>query len=90
MIPPEDLNSRQRETLRAIFRHPALANIPWADIEALLMALGATKTEGRGSRVRFALGGVKAVFHRPHQHETPKPLVKDVRRFLMEAGVEEP
>lgn len=45
-------------------------------------------SEGRGSRVRIALGDVKAVFHRPHPHkETDKGAVLSIRRFLTEAGV---
>ncbi|QGM47975.1 addiction module toxin, HicA family [Methylocystis heyeri] len=39
------------------------------DIESLLIALGAERSEGRGSHIRFLLGGAEAVFHRPH----PKP-----------------
>ncbi|WP_319025520.1 type II toxin-antitoxin system HicA family toxin [Phyllobacterium calauticae] len=43
-------------------------------------------TEGQGSRVRIALNGIRAVFHRPHpQKETDKGAVKSVRRFLLEA-----
>ena len=42
------------------------SNIPWSDVEALFVALGAEVTEGHGSRVRVALNGVRAVFHRPH------------------------
>ena len=60
----------------------------WRDIEALLKAAGAEITEGAGSRVRIALNGVRAVFHRPHpQKETDKGAVKSMRRFLTEAGV---
>ncbi|MGA7385960.1 MAG: type II toxin-antitoxin system HicA family toxin [Methylocella sp.] len=41
---------------------------------------------GQGSRVRVALIGVRAVFHRPHpRKETDKGAVKAVRRFLTEA-----
>lgn len=51
--------------------------------------LGATVQEGRGSRVRFLLNDVVAVFHRPHPApETGKETVKDLRKFLTEAGVE--
>jgi hypothetical protein len=32
----------------------------------MLKAMGAEITEGEGSRVRIALNGVRAVFHRPH------------------------
>jgi hypothetical protein len=36
-----------------------------------------------------ALGGVRAVFHRPHPERiTDKGAVKAVRRFLQTAGVE--
>jgi hypothetical protein len=57
------------------------------DIENMLIALGAEITEGSGSRVRIFLGGVRAVFHRPHpQKETDKGAVKSVRRFLEAAG----
>jgi hypothetical protein len=57
-------------------------------VEGLLIALGAELTEGSGSRVRIALKGVRAVFHRPHpQNETDKGAVKSLRRFLTEAGL---
>lgn len=59
------------------------------EIEALLLAVGAELSEGSGSRIRVALNGVRAVFHRPHpQKETDKGAVKSVRRFLQEAGIE--
>lgn len=61
----------------------------WSDVEALFKALEADVGEGRGSRVRVHLGGVRAVFHRPHpEKETDKGALKSVRRFLREAGVE--
>jgi hypothetical protein len=64
-------------------------NKNWTDIEKMLEALGAEISEGRGSRVRLALNGVRAVFHRPHpRKETDKGAVKSMRRFLIEAGVE--
>jgi len=54
----------------------------------LLLALGTELSEGRGSRVRVYLKGVRAVFHRPHpQKETEKGALKAVRRFLREAGI---
>jgi len=54
----------------------------------MLTAVGAEITEGAGSRVRIALGEVRAVFHRPHpSKETDKGAVKSMRRFLTEAGV---
>lgn len=82
------MQTKHRRTLEAIFEKPERSNIPWQDIEALFIALGAEVSEGRGSRVRVALNGVRAVFHRPHpQKETEKGAVKSVCRFLQEAGV---
>ena len=55
----------------------------------LLHALGAEVSEGRGSRVRVYLKGVRAVFHRPHpQKGIEKGALKSMRRFLTEAGVQ--
>jgi hypothetical protein len=83
------MNAKQRRTLEAIFARPERADIAWRDIEALLISLGAEVSEGNGSRVRLALHGVRAVFHRPHpQKETNKGAVKSMRRFLQEAGIE--
>jgi len=83
------MNARHHKTLEAVFARPERSDIAWRDIESLLMALGAEVTEGNGSRVRVALHGVRAVFHRPHpQKETEKGAVKSVRRFLLEAGVQ--
>lgn len=82
------MDSKHLKTLQAIFEKPERANIPWRDVEALLIALGAEISEGNGSRIRVALKGVRAVFHRPHpQKETHKGAVKSVRRFLEAAGV---
>ena len=56
----------------------------------MLHALGAEISEGRGSRVRVALKGVRAVFHRPHpRRETDKGSVKSMRRLLIAAGVKD-
>lgn len=83
------MQSKHLRTLQAIFDDPVRANILWTDIEKMHEALGAEISEGRGSRVRLALNGVRAVFHRPHpRKETDKGAVKSMRRFLIEAGVE--
>jgi HicA toxin of bacterial toxin-antitoxin, len=82
------LNNRQRRTLARVFADPPPADIRWSEIEGLLRAAGAEITEGTGSRVRVALGGVRAVFHRPHpKPDTRRGLVRAVRDFLAAAGV---
>jgi len=80
--------SKHDRTLEAIFADPVRASINWEDVESLLRHHGAEISEGAGSRVRIALNGVRAVFHRPHpRKEIDKGAVKSMRRFLTEAGV---
>jgi hypothetical protein len=82
------LSGKHLATLAAVYAKPEPANIVWRDIESLFIACGAEISEGNGSRVRVALNGVRAVFHRPHpQKETDKGAVKSVRRFLSEAEI---
>ena len=82
------MRKKHKATLIAVFSDPVSASIPWRDIEKMLVAAGAEVSEGRGSRVRVFLNGVRAVFHRPHpEKETDKGAVKSVRRFLVAAGV---
>jgi hypothetical protein len=86
-IPPPQLRG-ERATLAAVFESPPRADLDWGDITTLLEGLGAEITEGKGSRVRIALNGVRAVFHRPHpRRETDKGAIKSVRDFLVQAGV---
>ena len=48
---------------------------------------GQQVASGGGTSLRVALGGVRAVFHRPHpQRETDRGALRSVRRFLQEAG----
>ncbi len=82
------MNSKQKNTLDAIYTTPTQSGILWTDIESLLRAVGTDISQGSGSRVRCALNGVKAVFHRPHPERTAnKGTVEDVRKFLRNAGV---
>lgn len=82
------MNKRHRRTLDRIQETPERSDIPWRDIEKLFLALGGEISEGRGSRVRVFLNGVRAVFHRPHpERVTDKGAVKSVRRFLKETEV---
>lgn len=84
------LNNKQKKTLGFVFATPIRSDIYWSDIENLFKALGATVTQGKGSRVRVYLNGVRAVFHEPHPEKvTDKGAVRSVREFLETAGVEE-
>jgi hypothetical protein len=82
------IGSQHQKTLEAIYQRPTRADVRWREVAGLMKALGAEATEGRGSRVRFALNGVRAVFHRPHPRpELVKGAVEALRDFLKEAGV---
>ncbi len=82
------MNNKHRKTLADVFTDPVPADIPWTDIIKLFTALGATITQGRGSRVRRLLDGQRAVFHEPHpERETDRGAVKSVREFLINAGI---
>lgn len=82
------MNSKHRQTLQAVFSDPVAGNIEWRRIESLLVALGCERVEGRGSRVTFVKGELKASFHRPHPgKEALKYRVVAVRDFLELLGV---
>lgn len=83
------LSTHHKKIIEDIFKNPVQADIPWKEIESLFLALGASISEGRGSRVRVELTGIRAVFHRPHpDRNTDKGAVMAVRRFLLSTGVQ--
>lgn len=76
-------------TLAASFGHPTSGNIPWRDIEALFIELGAEVGRRQGSRVGVRLFGDRRVFHRPHPGpDTDKGAVASIREWLRTNGVE--
>jgi len=79
---------KHQKILEDIFAVPVKSSIPWKAIENMLLALGAEISEGNGSRVRIALNGVRAVFHRPHpRKETDKGAIVSMKRFLTAADI---
>lgn len=82
------MKRKHQKTLDLIFSKPVSANIKWADIEALLMDLGAEISEREGSRVGVFLFDQIRVFHRPHPSpNTDKGAVSSIRKWLKENGV---
>lgn len=82
------MNARHRRTLAAIFARPARASIVFADIEALVEALGGSVAEREGSRVRIELAGHAWHCHRPHPgKEAKRYQVEEARELLERAGV---
>jgi hypothetical protein len=83
------LSNKNKRVLEAVFAQPVTADLRWGDVETMLVAPGATVTQGRGSRVRIALNDRRIVFHAPHPQPTlVKDAVRSIRRFLIEAGIE--
>jgi hypothetical protein len=77
------VRAKHRKTLAAIFAKPTLSGIAFSEIETLLIALGATMAERKGSRVKFALRGVEWHAHRPHPgKEAKRYQVESAREFL--------
>jgi hypothetical protein len=77
------MNSKHRKTLAAVFTDPVSGTIEWMAVEGVLLAAGAQRIEGRGSRVRFEKDGEIATFHRPHPgKEAKRYQVRDAREFL--------
>jgi len=82
------MNNKHKKTLQAVFSSPVPKGMPWADLEALLIAAGATVTEGDGSRVKFDMNGVTVAFHRPHKPKTARAYqITIAREFLETIGV---
>ena len=77
------MNVKQRRTLTAVFAIPTRAKVRFADIAALIVALGGEVREGAGSRVAFELKGKRVYLHRPHPgREAKRYQVEAVREFL--------
>jgi hypothetical protein len=84
------MNSKHKKTLSAVYAEPMRGTIDWAEIESLLIAVGCSVIEGRGSRVRFAKDGEIETFHRPHPaKEAKRYQVRAARAYLIRLGVSE-
>jgi len=82
------VNSKHRKTLAAIFARPTSAAIVFADIEALIRALGGAVSEREGSRVKIELAGEQWCCHRPHPgKEARRYQVEEARELLERVGV---
>lgn len=82
------MNAKHRKILGALFGKPTPKTMVFRDIEYLLSGLGCTIIEGEGSRVSFFLNDEIWHTHRPHPGKEAYGFhIRDVKRFLMDAGV---
>ncbi|BDB15047.1 type II toxin-antitoxin system HicA family toxin [Acidithiobacillus ferrooxidans] len=74
--------------MQALFRQPTSGTVAFADIEALILALGGEVLEREGSRVKITLNGEQWRCHRPHPgKEAKKYQVEEARELLERVGV---
>jgi hypothetical protein len=82
------MNSKHQKTLHAVYAVPTVKGLPWKELEALFIALGAVVVEGDGSRVKFVLNDKIIRFHRPHKPKTTRTYqVELAREFFESMGV---
>lgn len=82
------MNSKHRKTLHAIFALPTSASIIFADIEALIIALGGKIYERSGSRIKITLKTEQWHCHRPHPgKEAKRYQVEEARELFERTGV---
>jgi hypothetical protein len=77
------MKRKHQKTLELTYKRQTSGNIPWTDIEALFVALGADVSARAGSRVAVVLFDEVRVFHRPHPSpSTDKGAVASIRKWL--------
>ena len=82
------MKAKHARTLQAIFAKPTLASIAFADLEALVIALGGEVREGAGSRVVFEINGKRLYPHRPHPgKEAKRYQIEELRALLDSEGI---
>lgn len=80
------MNNRQKKTIADI--RAMNSQIKWPEVESLLRALGATKRQGSGSRIKFDYAGHKLALHVPHNPDILKEYqIKLINEFLDKIGV---
>ena len=84
------MKRKHQKMLETIFSHPISGNVKWADVVALLKALGAEVDELReGSRVGIVLHGNVVIQHKPHPSPNmDKGAIASLRKFLIDCGVQ--
>ncbi len=81
------MNHRHRKVLHALFAHPISANIHAADVEAVLVELGAELDHSHHGKLLARLGGQSLSLS--HSRHTLAPdQVRQTRKFLEGCGID--
>ena len=81
------MNHKHRKVLHQLFAHPEPANLAPADVNAVLVELGAEIEERQGARFAVTLNGHTVVFHHA-KHSVDKSEVRQLRKFIEDAGID--
>ena len=81
-----DLNNHHRNTVAAIFNHPASGNIEWRQVVSLLEAVGTVTPEHNG-KLKVTVGSETEILHVPQGKDIDRQLIVDLRRMLSGAGL---
>ncbi len=80
------VDSKHRDTLEKILRHPASGNVEWRQVRSLLEAVGDVVEEHDG-KLKVTLGDETEVLQRPHGKDVDTQMIVDLRRMLTRAGI---
>ncbi|MEL6856424.1 MAG: hypothetical protein AAFO83_15150 [Cyanobacteria bacterium J06607_13] len=87
MVTPE-LNKNQLKTYRKLWKEPKAKDISFSEIEKLMRALGAKKSQSKAN-ILFEIGDERWGMHRPHPDKGLKtPYIKQIRKFLRDCRLE--
>ena len=82
------MKAKHAKMLKAIFTKPTLSSIAFADVEAMVVAVGGEVREGEGSRVVFEINGTRLYQHRPHPgKEAKRYQIEELRALLESKGI---
>ena len=82
------MRAKHRRTLQSMCARPTPTGIRWADIIAMLEAVGVEVSERSGSRVLLQKDAERMIVHRPHPAPaTSRGAVPAIAAFLDAAGV---
>ncbi len=80
------VDSKHRDTLEKILRHPASGNVEWRQVRSLLEAVGDV-VEQHDGKLKVTLGDETEVLQRPHGKDVDTQMIVDLRRMLTRAGI---
>jgi hypothetical protein len=83
--PGEHLDSRHRDTLHQIMRHPTSHNIEWRAVLSLLEAVGDVTVRHDG-KVEVKIGSDLEFLDPPSGKDIDEQMVIDLRHMLTSAG----